>query len=166
MDKDLTYRTCSVQVTGIQAPAAKTHYFPKGVYCPDENTAVTISKTFYLAASSKDLASVRRKAADLLARHHLWYGGMDWTNYVDNMPEPFYGAVTAMDLAAAVHADLFVLVLDTANVSFGASAEYGARLTSGKIANVVSAEKKHPFLFHTNTRWWPTWEAFLAGGLK
>lgn len=117
-------------------------------------------KTFYLAASSKSLGAVQRMAFDLQEAGFVWYGGWIWSDMME-IPAPHFLGAVHNDLASAVHADLFVLVLGP-HPSFGAAAEFGARLTAGKEAHVVlNGQPDHPFLHHAKVTKWATWDDFM-----
>ena len=125
-------------------------------------------RTIYYAGSSKDIEIVRRRMAHLKETLNVcWYGGMDWTRDVEKqIPEPLFCGAAHSDFASAINADLFVIVIDD-HFSFGAAAEFGARIGVGKIAHVVTKEEnRHPFLFHSLVRRWHTWQAFVEVGLK
>ncbi len=100
-------------------------------------------KTFYVSCSEEHRELARSVGESLKSLGLEWSGGYTWPDRFEATPENEreWGVYAAMDITAAVSADLFVLLVT--GPSFGAGAEFGARHQVGKRIDVVVPENQN-----------------------
>lgn len=128
--------------------------------------------TFYLAGSSEDVPRVRAAARVLERRGYRWHAGFDWTVFDQaGTPKADWPGLARMDIACAVDADLFVMLLPpfAKPAPLGACVEFGARLfrsehDASKRAHVVlfSGQGEHFFHYHPAVLAHRDWQTFVA----
>lgn len=105
-------------------------------------------KTFYIAASSKEIPRVRNLASKLITKFGWdWHNEWDWTDKFNDKeerqdPDELLECAWA-DLVSASDADVFLFLEGEA--SLGANREYGVRWGLAKEIYRVSNRDKHLF---------------------
>ena len=121
-------------------------------------------KTFYVASSISNLKQASDLGTWLVDQGYCWCLGQDWTIGDESALQADHtlaGMTAAMDIAAAVGCDLFVLLV-VDRTSHGAHAEFGARLASNREVNVVvQGAPVHIFYYHPLVRLHDTLEDFM-----
>ena len=113
-------------------------------------------RTFYVAASSRDLPKARAAMKDLEALGLT--NAYDWTTNVEPLaPVDEWPMLAENDLHAACGALVFVLLAEPE--SLDGMCELGARLTRGLIADVIGGE--HLFFYHPQVKRHKDWAALM-----
>lgn len=129
--------------------------------------------TFYIASSIKNIPTVRGYAKDLEQHDLRWCNNYAWASYEEVIEQEgmikdevgLENTLTAMasrDIAGAVGASIFVLIMCPDYTMRGSFVELGARIGHYREAHVVLNDYKDMFFFHhPNIVCHKTWEDFM-----
>ena len=120
-------------------------------------------RTFYIAGSSKNRSEIASLGNELYHYGLRWFADWNWPKFdaKDMTYEMQWEGVTSGDISAAVGSDIFVLFTKPDDPRSMSWAEFGARISHNKEANVIHHGYKDVFWGHPCVREHETWEAFL-----
>ena len=129
--------------------------------------------TFYIASSIKNIATVRQYATELEERGMRWCNNYAWASFEEviesegMLMEQLGGentviAMSSRDIAGAVGASVFVVIMCPDTTQRGSFVELGARLGHYREAHIVMNDYKDMFFFHhPNCIKHESWEDFM-----
>jgi len=129
--------------------------------------------TFYIASSIKNIKMVKQYAADLETYGMRWANNYAWASYEEIIEqegllmeqvggENTVVAMASRDIAGAVGASLFVVVMCPEFTQRGSFVELGARVGHYREAHIVMNGYKDMFFFHhPNCVKHETWKDFM-----
>lgn len=131
--------------------------------------------TFYIASSIKNIPAVKNYAAELVERGLRWCNNYAWASYEElveaegelleaaTKDDNTLVAMASRDIAGAVGASVFVLVMCPEFTMRGSFVELGSRLGHYREAHVVLDGYKDMFFFHhPNVIVHENWKDFMV----
>ncbi len=115
--------------------------------------------TFYIASSIKNIDVVKQRAADLEERGMRWCNNYAWASFEEVIEkegllmttaggENTVVAMASRDIAGAVGASVFVVLMCPQFTQRGSFVELGARLGHYREAHIIMNGYKDMFFFH------------------
>jgi hypothetical protein len=129
--------------------------------------------TFYIASSIRNIPTVKSHAEDLKSHSLRWCNNYAWASYEEVIEqegllkdeiggENTLVAMASRDIAGAVGASIFVLIMCPDYTMRGSFVELGARIGHYREAHVVLNDYKDMFFFHhPNIVLHKTWKDFM-----